>query len=245
MEHPFRTISLLLIAVLVIGVGYSYLAGSPGLQTSVLLSQPATTVVTDSAGNQVKADILAKVFVSEATQSSIAHFGVELENPSSSPAAVPVYAVGFDILLPPATDGVRVEEDAPVTTYHTFVAEAHQIDDATRTMHYRGYSGSRGLPLLLNPGEKKVVFSIPLRVSSPSGKVQKVDSVFLIQSGQVVLDPPVSVGSTQSKPVFAIDIIDAKIPVSFYPLGNPDLNDDGVINNLDVQYLFDFWNPTP
>ncbi|MDF2379196.1 MAG: hypothetical protein P1V18_03160 [Candidatus Gracilibacteria bacterium] len=244
MRNPLKSIAFIFFSALILGSGYYFMTTGGTLQSSVLLSETGTGVTPQGGtGNSpiVPKSIAAQVIIGQPTQGDLVALGVELQNPSTTDS-VSVYGVGFDIVLPDPATGVSVEEGAPVQTYNAFLVEGHRIDLIDNIVYYKGYSGTGGNPLFLKPGEKKTVFTIPLRAATNlNGDAYSVK--ITIKTGQVVIDPPVAPGATTSTPVYAIDIKDVVLPTTFYPLGHPDVNFDGRVDNLDVQYLFEFWKP--
>jgi len=241
----FKNIGLIVLAAVILGTGYYYLTQEGSLQTSVLFQQTGTTgqtgtPATPSPTGAPSADVLVKLFSTETVQGEPIFLGVELENPSATDTTT-VYGASFDIVYPP-TGRVRLDSQALVQTYNTLLVEAHRIDTGTGTIYYRGYSGTGGNPLFLSPGERKVLFTTEFWPSVDQTGAAYTET-FTVQTAQVIIDPPVIPAAAVSTPTFAIDLSNIDLPITFYPYANPDVNFDGKVDNQDVQYLFDFWNP--
>lgn len=237
-----------LILLLAGGVGYYTVLNSDSLKSQVIGTRYGYDNILVNGQPNPNPVIAMKVIMSQPTQGEAIQFGVEVENPSSGP--VDLYGMAFDLEYPDLQkDGeplISPQEGAPVQRYGVLLFEASDIDPVSRIVSYRGYVGGGASPVVLQAGEKRVVFTFLVRTQPPSEIDQlKLTGFVSIHLAQVAMQDP-----DASASVLALDLPGQnqpplQLPVAFYPEGNPDVNFDSFVDNSDVDYLFHQWAPDP
>jgi len=233
MDRSLKLIFIFIIVSILVGVAVLSTMESTPLQTKILFSEYGYGYIITPEG--VKIPILRlNVVSSQPTQGELTHICIEVENVSAT-EDIPIYAIGVDMQYP---DNLQKEKNANLQRYGFFLLEAYDIKEGTREASYKGYVGTQGSPVILKPGEKRAVFCLPVRsIESVQGKE------LIIKLAQVQTKEPIEAGATEVSDEYEIDIQNVKIPLNFYPKGDPDLNFDGKTDGKDVQYLFEYWNP--